>query len=158
MGSFGPDPFGHNRTICQNQIGSFGPDPFGHNRTISQNQMGSGMALHNKIRSACARVQPSVKVGNWQRAGCVLPEPGPASLAHRLASGLDTFGQNLIRPTRSDSRRFCTMRSAPSLEEQKRTGCVESHQSAIHTTRSDSGCTLAVVMAITGRSNGHNWP
>ena len=45
--------------------------------TISQNYIGSGLVLHNIIWNVCGRMQPSLRMENWQRAGCILPETGP---------------------------------------------------------------------------------
>ena len=62
--------------------------------------------------------------------------------AHRLASGLDAFGQNLTRPSRSDLARFYKCDPGHLL----RTNGTESDVGKL-----DSGCTLAVI-AITGRN------
>ena len=35
------------------------------------------LVLHSIIRDVCGRTEPSLKVGNWLRAGCILPEIGP---------------------------------------------------------------------------------
>ena len=51
----------------------------------------------------------SQKVGNWQQADCILPEPSLMILAHWLASRPDAFGQNLTRPSRLDPGLFCTL-------------------------------------------------
>ena len=47
------------------------------------------------------------------------PEAGPMILARRLVSGLDPFGKNLTQSARrkSDTGRFCTLRSGPSVED-----------------------------------------
>ena len=59
------------RMILAHQLAS-GPDPFGQNLTVSQNQIGSGLVLHKMIRAVCGRTQPCLKVGNWWQAGCVV--------------------------------------------------------------------------------------
>ena len=80
------------------QAGSIWPKP----NTVSQNQIGSRLVLHKVNWAICGRLQLSLKMGNRQQAGRILPEPGPMILAHHLASGPDAFGQNLTRPSRSD--------------------------------------------------------
>ena len=45
--------------------------------TVSQNQIGSRLVLYNIIQDICGRTEPSLKVGNWWRAVCVLPVTGP---------------------------------------------------------------------------------
>ena len=54
--------------------------------TVSQNQnlMGSGLVLHNVIRDICRRMEPSLEVRKWQRAGYVLAHE-PASVGTYLA-------------------------------------------------------------------------
>ena len=44
--------------------------------TVSQNQIGSGLVLHSMIWATCGKMQLSLKAGNWQQDGCILPEPG----------------------------------------------------------------------------------
>ena len=93
-GSIWPKP----DTLSQNQIGSGSawkhwpevgliilarrlasvPDPFGPKPdTVSQNPIGPRLVVHDMIRATCGRMQPSLTVGNWWRAGCILPETGP---------------------------------------------------------------------------------
>ena len=53
-----------------------------------------------------------------------MPEVGQMPLAHRLASGLDPFGQNLTQSARTKSEPgwFCTILSGTSVEERNRVG------------------------------------
>ena len=55
---------------------AFGPDLSGQNLNQSVRTR-YRLVLHNMIRAVCGRTQPSLKVGNWKQAGCVLLEPGP---------------------------------------------------------------------------------
>ena len=91
--------------VLPHRTGSVWPKP----DTVSQNQVGPGLVFHSMIRAVYGRTQPSLKVGNSERTGCVLPEPGQTILVHQLFSGPDTFGPNLARPSRSVLGRFCTI-------------------------------------------------
>ena len=59
--------------------------------SVRRNQIGSGLVLLSTMQAVCGITQPSLKVGNWWQAGCVLLEPGLMILAHRLASRPDAF-------------------------------------------------------------------
>ena len=61
------------RTLACFQTRSIWSKPY----VVNQNQIGSGLVLYNLIRAICGRMQPSLKVGNWQWACCILPELGP---------------------------------------------------------------------------------
>ena len=80
------------RVIIAHRLVS-GPDPSGPNLTQSaRTQSDPGwFCTIIMIQAVCGRTQPSLKVGNWKWAGCVLPETDPMIFAHRLASGPDTF-------------------------------------------------------------------
>ena len=55
-----------------------GPEPFGQNVTKSaRTKADPGWFLRSIIWDVCGRTEPSLKVGNWQRPGCFLPETGP---------------------------------------------------------------------------------
>ena len=86
-----------------------GTDPVGQN--LSQPEP-------NPIRDDFAQYDPgrlwknateseSGKTGSGLVAFC--QKPGPMILVHRLASGPNSFGGNLSRPSRSDPGRFCTV-------------------------------------------------
>ena len=77
----------------------------------TRTQIGPGLVLHSNYDPGrlWQTAAESLKVGRWKRAGCVLPEPGPMILAHRLASGPDAFGQNLTRPSRLDLGQLYTI-------------------------------------------------
>ena len=73
-GRHGPETGPHDScTPARFRTGSLWPKP----GTVSQNSIGSGLVLYNIIREVCGRTEPSLKVGNWWRAVCVLPETGP---------------------------------------------------------------------------------
>ena len=94
--------------------GSIWPKP----DTISQNYTGSKLVLHNIIWNVCGRMEPSLKVGNWQQAGCILPETRPDDSCTPAC-----FQTRCIWPSRSDPSQFCTIWSMPSLEKQSWNGC-----------------------------------
>ena len=61
-------------------------DLFSNYLTVSHSQTVSGLVGHNMILAVCGKMQPCLKVGNWQWAVGILPEPGPMILVHWLAS------------------------------------------------------------------------
>ena len=105
-----------------------GPDPFGQNLTVNQNPIRFGMIFHNMIRAVCGKTQPSLKVGKWKKAGCVLPETGPDG-----SCTLTCFRTRCVCPK-------------PDQAIQIGSGSVFHNM-----IRPDSGCTLAV-MATIGRN------
>ena len=86
-------------TLACFQTGSIWPQ----NLTVIENQIRSRLVLHSVIWAICERMHPSLKLGNWLQAGCVLPEPDPMILEHWLASCPDAFGPNLTTQIRSGS-------------------------------------------------------
>ena len=85
-------------------------DPFGQNltdtaRTISD-RGGRGGGLGHLWKNASESEKGKLH-GSGPVAFC--QKPGPMIPAHRLDSGTDVYGQNLIRPSRSDPDRFCTV-------------------------------------------------
>ena len=52
------------RMILAHRLAS-GPDLFGQNLTVRQNQIGPGLLLHNIVRDVCGRTEPSLGVRNW---------------------------------------------------------------------------------------------
>ena len=125
------------------RTGSVWPKP----DTISQNEIGSGLVLYNVIQDVCGRMQLSLKMGNWQRAGCVLPGTGLDDSCKPACFRPDKLGQTLTRTSRSDPGQFCTAWLMPSLEKWNREGCWRLDPAC--TIPPDSGYMLAV-MAITG--------
>ena len=92
-----------------------GPDLFGQN-LVQSARIKSDPGWFCTILSRTnveEQPEPSLKVGNWQRTGCILPETRPGRwfpAAHQLASRWDEFSQTaLARPSRSDPGRFCTV-------------------------------------------------
>ena len=143
------NPDSHPIRVCLEALARSGPDDsrapacfrsgsdWSKPDTVSQNQIGSGLVLYNMIRSVCGRTQPSLKVGNWQRSSCVLPEPGPMILAHQLASDQAiqigsgsvlhsmtrvVFGRTKLNHTREVGSRIYT-RSGPILTERAQELC-----------------------------------
>ena len=108
-----------------------------------------------RTRPACGRNTMSIMsqpflpfTGKELTSGTVsfCQKPGPLILAHQLASGSDVFGQNLIRPSRSDLGRLCAIESRPSLEEWNWIRCRKLDLAC--TIQPNSGCMLPV-LAIT---------
>ena len=92
-------------------------DPFGQNLTQS------ARTKLNPAWFCTVWSRPSVEehnwIWNWEPGGRLVAfcqQQGLINFAHWLASGPDAFGQNLIRPSRSDLGLFCTIWSKPSLE------------------------------------------
>ena len=126
------------------------PDLFSQNLTQSARTK-SDPAWFCKIRSRLF-VEEHNRVWKWEtgsRLVAFCQKLGLMVLAHRLASGLDAFGQNLTRLSRSDPGRFCTIWSRPSLENQNRIWWGKLDPA--YTIWPDSGCMLAT-MTITGRN------
>ena len=116
-------------TLACFRTGSVWPKP----DTVSQNQTGSGLVLHSFIRDVCGRTELSLKVENWQRAGCVLPESGP---------------DDSCTPACFQTRCVC-----PNPDQAIQTGSGSVLRSMIHALFGKT----ELKRLLAGR-NGHNWP
>ena len=120
----------------------------------TQNQIGSGSVSHNMIRAVCGITRPNRmrETVSWPVAFC--QNRVRWFFVHRLASGLNMFGQNLTRPprTKSDLGQFCTIWSEPYLEERKwiRCGKLAAGQLRSDRTKPNDTCTAACFWPTSG--------
>ena len=125
------------------RTGSVWPKP----DTASQNQIGPGPVLHSMIWDVCGRTQLSLKVGNWWRASCLLPESGPNGSCTPAC-----FLTRCIWPKRDQAIQIGPGSASRSMAQaffEKRNWIRCGKSDPAYSIPPDSGCTLALV-AMTG--------